>query len=106
MSPSSARSAVEDTLAFMRERPFPTRAPLPAPQPSPSLDTPADADLAYACAHCDALEIEVLEKEHARAWRRRRHHDCTGILKRIKQIKGQAYTARTRVFADGWLTTW
>jgi hypothetical protein len=99
-------NAVEETVAILRDHPFPTRAPLPAPIPLPELNTRADFDLAYACAHCDALEIETLEREHARAWRRRRQHDCAAIYKRIKQLKGQAYAVRTRVFADGWFTTW
>lgn len=97
---------MSDAAALLRDHPFPTRAPLPAPQPLPALDTRADFDLAYACAHCDALEIDVLEKEHRRAFRRHRAGEGAMIVKRIKQLKGQAYAVRTKVFADGWFTTW
>jgi hypothetical protein len=104
MSARSA-SAVEETVAILRDHPFPTRAPLPA-APTPALDTRADSDLAYACAHCDALEIAALDREYRLSARRHRDGECAMIVKRIKKIMGQDYHVRTRVFADGWFTTW
>lgn len=77
--------------------------------PEPAADLLDPINVAYACAYCDQLEIEVLSAEHTRAWNQQRHHDELAILKRLRQIKGIALpsnsNSRRRAFASGY-TTW
>ncbi len=77
--------------------------------PEPATDTLDPITVAYACAYCDALEIEVLSDAHDQAWRAQRHGEAAMIVKRLTQLKGAVPVRAVRPMSANFAThytTW